>query len=441
MNLSLIFRYSLTLGLSVFFLGTAKAQMVQSLWHADHVGYRLPGTVPKEKLVFTLPSYGMGIYNSGFSFNDLVVSSTQNVYEFDVDGILAMLDEENTLAIGGSLQTLGVGWKIKNLWLEAGHQIRFENFLFYPRDLFGVFFKGNASYIGQTADLGLKVSSFNYSEIYAGAALEWENFSAGARFKLLHGALAANTERGKLDLYTSDDVYQLTLQSDYLLHTSPELDILKGEDANIEMGLQDFTLRDMLSRNAGFAFDLGASARIGERFRLDGAIMDIGQIRWKDDLVSYRSMKTIQYDGFQFNSLFSDDSLSLIGALDTLQELLAFEEEQGQAFTTRLPWHFQVGGRYDALSWLNVSALFFGQKRPERMYSGFSLGANARIGNVWEFGLTYSAYSRTYDNIGAHTLLRLGPLRIYAASDNIVSLFTLDDSRYANGRAGLQLAF
>jgi hypothetical protein len=417
------------------------AQVVHSLWHADHVGYRLPGTVPEEGFVLSLPSYGMGVYNSGFSYNDLVVSSTNNVYRFDVEGVLAKLKDENTLAIGGGLQTIGVGWKMKNLFFEVGHQVRFENFLFYPRDLFGVFFQGNAPYIGQTANLGLKVQSFNYSEIYAGAALQLEKISLGARLKYLNGAVAAQTERSRLDLYTSDDVYQLTLNSDYLLYTSPELDILKGEDTDLQIGLGDYSLRKMLSRNMGLALDLGASVMLGEKFRIDAAVIDLGRITWKDDVIGYQSNKTVQYDGFQFSSLFSDDSLSLVGALDTLEELLAFEEVEGRNFTTQLPWYFQVGGRYTLTDWVNVSAMYFGQQRAGNMYSGISLGANFSLARVIEAGITYSIFEQTYSNIGLHGLLRLGPVRIYAASDNIISLFTLNDSRYANGRAGLQIAF
>lgn len=427
--------------LALLFATGLRAQVVHSLWHADHVGYRLPGTVPEEGFVLSLPAYGMGIYNSGFSYNDLVVSSTNNIYRFDVEGVLGKLKDENTLAIGGGLQTIGVGWKMKNLWLEAGHQVRFENFLFYPRDLFGVFFQGNAPYIGQTANMGLRVQSFNFSELYAGAALQWDKFSLGARLKFLNGAVAAQTERSRLDLFTSEDVYQLTLESDYLLYTSPELALLQGEDADFQIGMGDWRLNRLLSRNTGLALDLGASVLLGEKFRLDAAIMDLGRITWKDDLIGYRSNKTVQYDGFQFSSLFADDSLSLVGALDTLEELLAFDEIEGKPFTTELPWYFQVGGRYTVSEWVNVSGLYFGQQRAGQLYSGFSLGANFSLARVLEAGLTWSVFESTYTNLGLHGLLRLGPVRLFAASDNIISLFTLNDSRYANGRAGLQIAF
>ena len=422
-------------------IGQMQAQMIQSLWHADHVGYRLPGTISEEGLVISLPSIGLGLYNSGFTYNDLVGATTNGVTTLNVDEVLDQLDPVNTLAVQGSVQTLGVGWKMKNLWLEVGHQVRYENYFDYPKDLFGVFFRGNAPYIGQTVDLGLQVNSMLYSEIYAGIAGKIGTVSVGGRLKWLNGAIAARTERSKLELYTSDDVYQLTVNSDYLLHTTPELDILQGDDTDPTLGTKDYRFSDLITRNTGIAFDLGVQVDLTERLSLRAAVMDIGQINWKDEVVSYTSNKTIQYDGFDFSNLFFDDSLSLAGALDTLETLLEFDEESGGSFTTRLPWTFQVGGHYQFTEKFGVSAVFFGQSQSTDLYSGISIGANVRHLSFLEGGLTYTVFAQTYTNIGAHLLLRLGPVRLYAASDNLISLLGVNDSQFANGRVGMQLAF
>lgn len=418
-----------------------QAQMIQGLWHADHVGYRLPGTMPEEGLVISLPGVGVGLYNSGFTYNDLVGATTNGLTTLNVDAVLDQLDPENTLAVQGSVQTLGAGWKMNNLWLEVGHQVRYENYFDYPRDLFGVFFRGNAPYIGQTVDLGLQVNSILYSEIYAGIAGKFGTVSVGGRLKWLNGAAAARTDRSKLDLYTSDDVYQLTVNTDYLLQTSPELDILKGDGTNPTIGVQDYRFGDLFTRNSGIAFDLGVDVDLTERLSLRAAVMDIGQINWKDDVVSYSSNKTIQYDGYDFSSLFTEDSLSLAGALDTLESLLEFDEQTGGSFTTRLPWTFQVGGNYQFTEKFGVSAVFFGQSQSTDLYTGFSLGANVKPLSFLEGGLTYTVFAQTYTNIGAHLLLRLGPVRLYAASDNLISLLGVNDSQFANGRVGMQLAF
>jgi hypothetical protein len=424
-----------------FFLGGVAAQPVQSLWHAGHVGYRLPGTMPTERFVLTLPGYGGSIYNSAFSYNQLVRSNTNNVYTLDVDRALSLMDEVNTLDLSGTIPTLGVGWRMGNLWIEVGHQLRFENSFRYPRDLFGVLFKGNAAYIGETANLGLDVHSFNYSELYGGVTVALSRARVGARLKMLNGAVAARTERSRLDLFTSDDVYQLTLDSDYLLHTSTRIGVLHGDEEDVSIGFRGQGLRQLLSRNVGFAFDLGMSVDITERLLLDAAVMDVGSILWKDDLRGYQSQKTIQYDGFVFDDIFSGDSLSLVNALDTLQDLLGFEEVDGQSFRTRLPLFYQVGLRYSVNDWLDLSALVFGQQRNGYHLSGVSLGSRIRVWRILETGLTYTMYDRTFNNLGLHALLKLGPVRVFAASDNVLSLLLPDDSRLINGRAGLQVAF
>lgn len=418
-----------------------QTQMIQSLWHADHVGYRLPGTVPDEGLVVQLPTIGIGLYNSGFSYNDLIASTTNGVTTLDVPGTLGKMDEENSLLLQGTIQTLGVGWKMKNVWVEVGHNVRYENFLDYPKDLFSVFFEGNAPYIGKTANLGLRVNSTLYNEFYAGVAGKIGPVNVGGRLKWLNGALAARTERSRLDLYTSDDVYQLTINSDYLIHTSPELDILQGEDTDLILDVDDLDFGQVITRNAGIAFDLGAEVDLGERLNLSAAIMDIGQIKWKDDVLSYHSNKSIQYDGFEFSSLFLEDSLSLAGALDTLESLLEFDKTEGGSFKTTLPWSFQVGGRYRLTDQIGLSAVFFGQKQATQTVKGVSLGAQFRPLSFLEAGIAYTIYEQTYTNLGLNLLFKLGPIRLYAASDNVISLFSANDNRFANGRAGIQLAF
>ncbi|MCB9312986.1 MAG: hypothetical protein H6568_09470 [Lewinellaceae bacterium] len=427
--------------LCLFMQQTLRAQMNQALWHANHVGYRMPGTVPQEGLVVQLPAIGIGMYNSGFSYNDLVASTNNGITTLDVDGVLDKMDNENTLMIQGAIQTLGVGWKMNNLWVELGHQVRYENFLDYPRDLFSVFFRGNAGFIGQTANLGLKVNSMLYNEFYVGAAGQIGKVSIGGRLKWLNGALAARTERSQLDLYTSDDIYQLTVNSDYLIHTSPELDILKGGNSDLTLDLEDYEFSQLITRNAGFALDLGADVSITDRLSLSAAVMDIGRITWKDEVVSYASNKSIQYDGFEFSSLFSDDSLSLVGALDTLETLLEFEETEGGSFETALPWSFQIGGRYQLTEQIDVSAVFFGQRQSSYTFSGVSFGGNFRPLSFLEAGIAYTIYDKTYTNVGLHLLLKLGPVRVYGASDNVISLFSANDNRFANGRVGMQLAF
>ena len=418
-----------------------QAQVVQSMWHANHVGSRTPGKIPEESVVVTLPGIYTGLYNSGFSYNDLVASTNNNVYTLDVDQVLSKLDKQNTFDLSGGLQTLGVGFKVGKLWLEMGHQIRFENSLFYPGDLLGVALRGNAAYIGQTADLGVRINSFNYSEFYAGAAFEVGKLQFGGRIKWLNGASAARTERNKLDLFTSDDVYQLTLESDYLLYTSPELDVLKGESNDFQIGSGDYDFSKMITRNRGLAFDLGIHYSLNDRIQFDASVMDIGSITWSEDLKGYASNKSIQYDGFVFDDLFVNDSLSFVGALDTLEELLGFEEVNAPEFKTRLPWYYQVGMRYDLNDWLALSGHIFGQQRESTDLTGFSLGSRFKVWKVLETGITYTYFNQTFDNIGGHLLLKLGPVRIFGASDNLISMFLPDDSRTLNGRAGLQLAF
>ena len=57
------------------------------------------------------------------------------------------------------------------------------------------------------------------------------------------------------------------------------------------------------------------------------------------------------------------------------------------------------------------------------------------------FGLLYSFTENEPYRFGANTALRLGPVQLMAATDNLLTAFQIDNSNTANFRFGLNLVF
>ena len=69
-----------------------------------------------------------------------------------------------------------------------------------------------------------------------------------------------------------------------------------------------------------------------------------------------------------------------------------------------------MGGRYQLLSWLNL-------------------------------GVTYSLDANQNHALGAHALLKAGPLQLVAGADHLPGVFNWRQTRYSQVYAGLALAF
>jgi hypothetical protein len=63
------------------------------------------------------------------------------------------------------------------------------------------------------------------------------------------------------------------------------------------------------------------------------------------------------------------------------------------------------------------------------LFKGFTIGA------------VYVVRNKRFDNFGVNTSLKIGPLQVFAATDNLLTLLQGSNSNTINIRAGLNLVF
>ena len=74
-------------------------------------------------------------------------------------------------------------------------------------------------------------------------------------------------------------------------------------------------------------------------------------------------------------------------------------------------------------------------------YPAFTLAANYSLSSLLKVGAAYTVKKGSADNLGLNTAIKLGPIQLIAATDNIFAAFRAKEHNHANVRLGLNLVF
>ncbi|MCB0662748.1 MAG: hypothetical protein KDC24_08410 [Saprospiraceae bacterium] len=435
-------RFFLAIALAVFFSLVVHAQPQFQLSFAQNTlqaAYLNPAAIPEKKIIISLPNVYNHLQISGPSFGDLVTTNANGDKVLDVNAVLPNLEETNQLRNNLSIETLGLSFGAGPLRVHLHHAVKFGAFVKYPKTLPQLLWEGNAQFVGQTIDLGNDFEINGYHEFGLGVGFNIKNVTLAGRVKLLSGIGDASTDRNDISLFTSDDVYQLTLNSDYRVNSSAYLNYDGFGNTSADFNFGNVTFDKAFSKNTGTAFDFGAQVEIG-KLKVGASILDIGQITWSEEVKNYTSNGTFSYDGLDLSGAVTGDSVDFSGALDTLEQIFEFEETQLD-YTTKLPTKYYLTGSYELTETWRVGATFYAENYRGETTSGFSLGAQASFLKWLTVGANYSLYGDAYANIGIMTGLKFGPVQFLAMTDNVIALLSPNNANFGNARAGLNLVF
>ncbi len=406
---------------------------MRNIWQSSKTN---PAFISESKINVGLVQPYYSISHTGASYNDFVVDQDgENV--LDIGAVIDQMEDQNQLFTSVETETISVSFGLKNLKISINHAMKFNAFLDYPKELVELAWNGNSQFIDQTIDIGPDIHAFAYNEFGIGLAFKILNINAGARLKFLTGIGDLSTERNKIQVYTDPDIYQLTFTTDYLINTSSYFTYNGGNDFEIDFG--DPSFNDVFASNFGTAIDLGANFKF-KNIDISASIIDLGFIGWKNNTVNYHSQGTYTYEGVDISGIIRDDSLSFEGALDSLGDILNFQETYSN-YSTMLPTKIYLSGTYDVGAYMTFGALIYSELYRGKVYPAFAVSARAKLGNILSIGVSYAIRNKTYDNLGLNATLKLGPVQIFAVSDNVISAFQPYDSRNANLRFGINLMF
>lgn len=372
-----------------------------------------PAFIPKYKFALGLPGSMIDVnyYNSGFHYNDAVVEESGR-RTIVLPRLSSSLPRKTYITTTAQVDLFSLGIKIgSKSYLSLNSNVRGYGRAMIPKDAVALLANGNAAYVGKTMNISPRGDMMMFWENSIGLAVSpVENLTVGVRVKLLNGFVNANTASANATIYTAQDT--VTLAADLNARTSGRNSFDDG-----------FKLANYRG-NSGVAFDLGATFKLLDKLTLAASLVDIGSIKWKNDLTQYtldKSRAVYKYTGFEVDKILNNES-AVDAIADTLKARFTPQEKQGSAYSTMLPAKMLISANYDVGKNFSVGTMAFAERFNGRLSTGWAVGMNKHFGKVISTSLSYSVSNRSYNNLGAGISLNFTPLQIYVVGDNLLRL-------------------
>ena len=274
------------------------------------------------------------------------------------DEFLNKLNKTNRINANVSMPILSMGLHKWGGFNTMSIAIRSNNSINLPYSLFdfmktGMSDEGGTHYIVED----ITALSNSYVEIVAGHSRQIdERLRVGAKFKFLLGAANADANIRKMDIYMSENLWDI--KADGELYGSMKGGQFKTKEPNDngERELDGYKVKGAGVGGYGLAIDLGVVYQMDailEGLTLSAALLDLGFIHWTSALKA-SMMHSYTFDGFKHPIVINaeegdpgdlESQVDQIG--DELKEFIKFyEDTPPKGRTTKLGARLNIGGEY-----------------------------------------------------------------------------------------------
>ncbi|MRT92230.1 DUF5723 family protein [Ancylomarina sp. 16SWW S1-10-2] len=461
----IIIRYTLLLFVGLIVSNLTSAQeMNNTLYLMKNVpqsNQLNPAIQPECKVFIGFPglsSIYLNYSNNGFTYNDIIKDGTglqKDSLVVDINSFHDALQSTNTISNQFSYTFFSLGIRAKKMFFTLDVSSKVDTRFGFDKGLISFLKNGNALYMGQTANLGgLGLEGTAYNEVALGVSKQvTEKLTVGIKAKALFGVANAYLDESDMSVFTSETGDLVRLHSKQLMKVSMPLDITEKTDPDGTSYIDDIDVLDddmdanffSGTNNKGFAFDLGATYQFDEKITFYASILDIGGIKWNDSYELYQDA-TFDWKGGDWSQSGNSNDPNYREIEDVMEDLtdsisdaFRFRDNTG-SYSKALPTKVYLGGSYelnDRLSFgaVSRSEIYDGNFRPS-----LTLSANTRVIRNFSASVSYSMVNNSYNNVGVGVAAKLGPLQIYAVSDNVLAM-NPNTAQLANIRFGVNMMF
>jgi len=391
-------------------------------WHANETN---PAIIRDKGGVFRLPGLYNGLAFDGPNYKQLI-TTVNGEPVININSVIDYLDDENVIKDDFTLQTIGFAFSIKKKWLFSfGHSIKYHTFFRYPKKLAQVIYQGNAQFIGENINIGNELQLSGFHSLDMGLAYRAGKLTVGVKAKFMSGFVDLSTDPAHNDVnfYTDPDIYQITLDGDYILNTSNSLDYRSYNDFDVDLNFGTFTTDKFFDGNTGWAFDLGLRYET-DKWDLAASAIDISNgITWKSRVTNYIVQDSFLYEGLDFSgALTGGDSPDFGSTLDSIEQIFQ-PKEAANNYTSNIPHKVYLSALYKANDRVRVGAVYFNENFHNQNSYAIGLHVNFDVAKWFNAGVTYSITEDTYDNLGMSLMLHGKTFQLFGATDNILDIF------------------
>lgn len=386
---------------------------------------------PTEKGInISLMNFYSSVDMNGPTLNQIGFSDDNKSIKIDALKIGESLHNENLININSYLQTVNVDFTIKGLEFSLGHGIRQQFHALYTKDLIQLFVVGNEPYIGKTMHLAPSVDLSTFHQINLGFSTSFGKLRIGTNLKLLNGINNVSSSGNIIDLYTSDDIYQLQLNNRYTINSSG---ILSRVDEKFETSFDDLKSFQFTDSNSGFLADFGAIYQVNDKLTLSASILDLGSISWGTNTNNYKLEDNPNFDGLELDDIInSGETISL---KDSIEAIVSLEETKTK-YKTSVSSSFYLSGSYKWSNKLTLSGLYYRQFHDDFSSNALAISSFYKLNNVFQFGAQYAIKDNNYTNLGLSAKINLSVFRFFIMTDNILAVTNIKSAKYFNLRIG-----
>jgi outer membrane protein OmpA-like peptidoglycan-associated protein len=364
------------------------------------------------------------------------------------------------IQIYNEINPLFFGFRIKRNYISFGFQTSFNHNIGLPKDLLSMIYFGNAntdeifSKDVKFSDIQLKMTGIS-SAYFSFARDINEKLTIGIKGKYHIGLYDAEMRKNETIFKTdsgTNNALELTASTDYELRGAGADRIFgdaNGTTAGMMIGSTDganftkkYTPMDYINNpvGSGFSLDLGFNYKVNHKFSVSGSVLDLGYMNWKEGR-TYSKKATFTYEGSITDDPEKLDTLlQILG--DSIQEIFKPEQSSLSSYKTTFGPKFYLGFQYNLYNSGSLGFVGYGEMWKGKFYPGASISFTQRIWRLMDLRVNYNIYRQQYQNVGAGLSLNLGPVVVYAVSDNLLGWVPMNgtlrlDAHYTNARLGL----
>ena len=388
-----------------------------------------------------LSSFYFNYDNTAFAYNELFPEQdgsrvpdigmlTKNMHNLDLFHI-----QLNT-----NLFSLGLNYKEYYFHFNIAEKIGFK--VTANRGFMDLVWEGNSQFAGQTFQTDRIGFQYEYYREYSLSAAKWldDRWKVGVRAKLLFGKLNLMTRKEDLTLRTGTDMYNLDISASYLVNGSFPVDLQNNANGKVtSVSMQSIDAKSLLlnGKNPGFGVDVGAVYQYTEDIRFYGSLIDIGFIRWRDNLNNVEVDQQFRYRGISQEDIESDFNVQEF--VDSVRDSWR-TNTYSEAYSSALTGKIYAGATYSLNPQMQLGAVTKTLLYRRRFYPSLTLSYNARLFDFLAVGASYSYRNYAFNNIGAAIALQSKTMQFYMATDNLLAIKPLN-TRNINVRFGINFFF
>jgi outer membrane protein OmpA-like peptidoglycan-associated protein len=320
---------------------------------------------------------------------------------------------------------LSFGFRIKDInYINFYSSLKNYFWLGYTQDFIKFLIQGNGgSNVGKNFDFSLKANHNSYIEtgINFAREIKQDKLFVGGTLKMYNGLANFQTKRNKTTFLTGDTAFEYIAQSNLLINYASVYDT---NTYQINFG--------NAFKNLGFGIDIGANYILNDKWSFNGALLDLGYIRYKTFARNIAFNGNFYFPGIDIKKVFNDSSdidKALQDLADSLSKKYHFTQSNN-AYTVWMPTKINLQSIYkinDKHSLSGIIQTSFYDKKP---HIAGSIGYVFKPTRWFNVSLAYQIYNRYYANLGLGFALNLGFMQWYVMTDNLFGFTNWANFKY-----------